>query len=120
MTSVDGRMHIAFDASSLQAKDSQEVDLRYSYQTKLKIRPSMYLFMKLGVPTRDVRFSLTYAGVDVHGMSTLDMFVAKAKARTTYRPSETRADSVEVSCSRWVLPKSGVVFSWSSQEGGAT
>ena len=111
---IDHEGHKAFRAAAANfcAGDGQWCLVKYAFRVLIAKSPQS-LQLRLPHLTRDPRYEIDASRADVYWVNAFDFFATKRAAIPTTGPAfEKGVTSLTVEVPGWVLPQSGVVFSW--------
>lgn len=101
--------------SELPKLRGQLVDIEFQCELKQSKR-SHTLYLSVPNPSKDVTMEIDFSGTDIWYMSVFQYFSAQGNVDIRYIPTRTKPRRIEVRVEEWVLPASGVVFTWVLQE----
>lgn len=88
---------------------------RFVYRIRIKLESlSNCFFVDVREPTKSISVDFDYGNVPISHVNVFDSFSSNKHAQITYTPPDPKvARSVRVIIDKdWVIPKSGVLFSW--------
>lgn len=110
---TDKKGNIAFRVSvpKKYINTIKNVELRYKIKVKVQ-RLSHFLTADIIAPTHGVTYSFDFAKTDIAYVNIHDVFASPSRPQIHRLPENTNWHKIEISIDDWVIPKSGIAFSW--------
>jgi hypothetical protein len=99
----------------LRELQGRVVDIEFECELK-QAKRSHTLYLSVPTPSKDVTMEIDFGGTDIWYMSVFQYFSAQGNVDIRHFPTRTKPRRIEVQVEGWVLPASGVVFTWVLQE----